>query len=76
VEVDAFETTLTKTIHALTSMAPMALSMTKKSLNEIAAGLYNEPALKERARQSVFSQDFTEGRNAFAARRAPQFTGN
>ena len=76
VEDDAFETTLTKTIHALTSMAPMALSMTKKSLNEIAAGLYNEPALKERARQSVFSQDFTEGRNAFAVRRAPQFTGN
>jgi enoyl-CoA hydratase/carnithine racemase len=75
VEVEAFETTLAKTIHALTSMAPMALSMTKKSLNEIAAGLYNEPALKERARQSVFSQDFIEGRNAFAARRAPQFTG-
>ena len=49
--------------------------MTKKTLNEIASGLYTEPALKERSRASVFSQDFTEGRNAFAERRPPQFTG-
>ena len=56
-------------------MAPLALSMTKQSLNDIAAGLYNEPALKERARQSVYSQDFAEGRRAFAARRTPQFSG-
>jgi enoyl-CoA hydratase/carnithine racemase len=44
-------------------------------LNEIAAGLYNEPALKERSRQSVYSHDFAEGRAAFAERRAPKFTG-
>ncbi len=75
VDADNFEAALTQTLQTLNSMAPLALSMTKKSLNEIAAGLYNEPALKARARQSVLSQDFTEGRNAFAARRAPQFTG-
>jgi enoyl-CoA hydratase/carnithine racemase len=75
VEAEAFEPTLAQTIQTLSRMAPLALSMTKKSLNEIAAGLYNEPVLKERSRQSVFSQDFTEGRNAFAERRTPRFTG-
>jgi enoyl-CoA hydratase/carnithine racemase len=75
VDADDFEATLTQTIQTLSRMAPLALAMTKKSLNEIAAGLYNEPALKERSRQSVYSQDFTEGRHAFAERRAPQFTG-
>jgi enoyl-CoA hydratase/carnithine racemase len=75
VDADAFEPALQRTLETLRSMAPLALSMTKKSLNEIAAGLYNEPALKERARQSVHSQDFAEGRRAFAARRPPQFTG-
>ncbi len=49
---------------------------TKKSLNEIAAGLYNESALKKRSRQFVYSQDFAEGRAAFAERRASKFTGN
>jgi enoyl-CoA hydratase/carnithine racemase len=56
-------------------MAPLALAQTKKSLNEIAAGLYSEPALKERSRQSVHSQDFAEGRTAFAERRLPKFKG-
>lgn len=75
VDAAAFESTLQQTLETLRSMAPLALSMTKQSLNDIAAGLYNEPALKERARQSVYSQDFAEGRRAFAARRTPQFSG-
>mgnify|MGYP002655138692 CR=1 FL=1 len=75
VDQEAFEATLAQTVQTLSNMAPLALSMTKKSLNEIAAGLYNEPALKERSRQTVFSQDFTEGRRAFAERRAPHFKG-
>jgi len=75
VDEEAFEVALAQTIQTLNRMAPLALSMTKKSLNEIASGLYNEPALKERSRASVFSQDFAEGRNAFAERRPPQFTG-
>lgn len=76
VEADAFETHVQSLVDALSQMAPLALAHTKKSLNEIAAGLYNEPALKERSRQSVYSQDFGEGRAAFAERRAPKFTGN
>jgi enoyl-CoA hydratase/carnithine racemase len=75
VEADAFETALHELVTTLNSMAPFALAATKRSLNEIAAGLYNEPALKERSRHSVYSQDFAEGRLAFAERRAPQFTG-
>jgi len=75
VEADAFDATLQKLVNTLSSMAPLALAATKKSLNEIAAGLYSEPALKERSRHSVYSQDFVEGRAAFAERRAPKFTG-
>lgn len=75
VEADAFETHVQSLVDALSQMAPLALAHTKKSLNEIAAGLYNEPALKERSRQSVYSHDFAEGRAAFAERRTPKFKG-
>ena len=75
VEAEAFEAALETTVRTVCGMAPLALQATKKSLNDIAAGLYNEPALKERSRQSVYSQDFAEGRAAFAERRAPKFTG-
>jgi len=75
VNADDFETTIQEMVNTLTHMAPLALTQTKKSLNEIAAGLYSEPALKERSRNSVYSQDFAEGRAAFAERRAPKFTG-
>lgn len=70
-----FEATVQRCVQALLRMAPQALKDTKRSLNEIAAGLYSEPALKERARRSVHSHDFAEGRAAFAQRRPPQFTG-
>lgn len=75
VDEDAFEAQVQSLVTTLSQMAPLALAQTKKSLNDIAAGLYNEPALKERSRQSVYSQDFAEGRAAFAERRAPKFTG-
>ncbi len=76
VDEQAFEGKVQSLVDALSQMAPLALVSTKKSLNEIAAGMYNEPALKERSRQSVHSQDFAEGRAAFAERRAPKFTGS
>jgi enoyl-CoA hydratase/carnithine racemase len=70
-----FESAIANLANRVSAMAPIALASTKKSLNEIAASLYNEPALKERSRQSVYSQDFAEGRAAFAERRSPQFKG-
>jgi enoyl-CoA hydratase/carnithine racemase len=75
VEADEFEHEVNNLVTVLSSMAPIALASTKKSLNEIAAGLYSEPSLQERSRQSVDSQDFAEGRAAFAERRPPKFTG-
>ncbi|MBS1178710.1 MAG: hypothetical protein H6R06_3122, partial [Proteobacteria bacterium] len=48
---------------------------TKRSLNEIAAGRYDEPALRERERLTQASADFAEGRRAFGERRPPQFSG-
>jgi len=70
-----FETVVQTLTDTLKTMSPLALQATKKSLNEIAAGLYCEPVLKERSRRSVHSDDFAEGRAAFAQRRSPQFTG-
>ena len=75
VDADAFESTIDQLVQTLRTMAPLSLDLTKKSLNEIAAGLYNEQALKERSRQSVYSEDFAEGRAAFAERRPPVFKG-
>ncbi|MEY4078086.1 MAG: 2,3-dehydroadipyl-CoA hydratase [Pseudomonadota bacterium] len=75
VEANDFEAAILELVDSLSSMAPLALASTNKSLNEIASGLYNEPALKERSRHSVFSHDFAEGRAAFAERRSPKFTG-
>ena len=70
-----FEATLRQLVQQLRQMAPGALKATKQSLNEIAAGRYAEPVLRERSRQSVYSEDFAEGRAAFAERRTPRFTG-
>lgn len=75
VQTDEFENAVNNLVSCLNAMAPLALAATKKSLNEIAAGLYSEPSLKERAHRSVNSQDFTEGRAAFTERRTPKFTG-
>ena len=75
VDVDQLDREVASLVHTLTRMAPLALQATKQSLNEVAAGLYCEPVLKERSRESVRSADFAEGRAAFAQRRDPVFTG-
>ena len=74
-DIHEFEKAVTDITSPLLGMAPLALCATKKSLNEIAAGLYAEPVLRERSRASVHSQDFAEGRAAFAERRQPIFKG-
>ncbi len=63
---------LTSEIRAL---APLAVQATKQSLNEISAGRYDLPAMRERERLTAGSQDFAEGRLAFQEKRTPRFRG-
>ena len=69
----------TATVQALVqdvlALAPLAVQETKRSLHEIAAGDYNAARLRAREQASSASEDFAEGRAAFAQRRAPVFLG-
>jgi enoyl-CoA hydratase len=57
----------------LNGLAPQAVRGMKQSLNEIAAGLFDERAARDRAAASFRSEDFLEGRAAMTEKRSPQF---
>lgn len=59
----------------LTSLAPLALQGMKRSLNEIATGLFDERAARDRAAASFRTADHVEGRQALLEKRPPKFTG-
>lgn len=71
----AFEHALAALLKDVGALAPLALRTTKQSIHELAAGRYDEPALRERERLTLHSEDFAQGRRAFAERRAPRFSG-
>ncbi len=59
----------------LACMAPQALLGMKKHLNALARGALDTEALAADIARCVHSADITEGQAAWAARRAPVFTG-
>ena len=70
-----WEATLGALLQDVLALAPLAVQETKRSINEISRGDYNEQRLREREHQTCASADFAEGRAAFAERRKPVFTG-
>jgi len=59
----------------IAGLAPAALRGMKRSLNEIATGLFDERAARERFAASFHSEDAREGRQAMAEKRPPVFSG-
>lgn len=71
----SFDAEVQALAEAIAQLAPRALQHTKQSLNELAAGGFDDIALRDRETASLNSADFAEGRSAFVERRPARFTG-
>lgn len=74
-DTEHFLPTVAALVADVSRLAPLAAQATKRSLSEIANGLYNAEHLYQRQAMTLQSQDFAEGRQAFAERRPPVFHG-
>ena len=72
---DVWQDRLNELTQDILALAPLAAEETKKSINEIATGVAQEATLRERVERTSISEDFAEGRAAFAERRQPVFRG-
>jgi enoyl-CoA hydratase/carnithine racemase len=59
----------------IASHAPIAVQSVKQSINEIARGDFDRERLLARELASIATEDFAEGRRAFAERRTPVWKG-
>ena len=75
VTAQAFDAARDELVARVAALAPLAAQATKRSLNEIAAGVYDLPAMRAREALTQSSADFAEGRAALADRRVPRFSG-
>jgi enoyl-CoA hydratase/carnithine racemase len=74
-ERDAFDAAVQALVAQVATLAPLSTAGTKRSLAEIGAGHFDVAALRDREALALASADFSEGRAAFAERRAPRFEG-
>lgn len=72
---DALDAAADALARDLAALAPLAVQGMKASLREIALGTPADAAMREREARCAASEDFAEGRAAFAQRRAPVFRG-
>lgn len=72
---DALDTEVARIASALAANAPLAVRGMKRSLDEIARGLFDLAALRAREAACAASDDLKEGVAAFGERRAPRFSG-
>ncbi len=70
-----FEAGLSTLVRDVAALAPLALRATKQSIRDLASGQPSLARIRERERMTLASEDFAEGRKAFAERRAPKFSG-
>lgn len=75
VGAEAWAATLQALLQDVLALAPLAVQETKKSLHDIESGQFDLAVMRERERQASMSEDFAEGRAAFAQRRRPVFKG-
>ena len=75
VAADQFDTTVAALVDDVRQLAPLAAQATKRSLSEIALGQYDADRLRDRQTLTLHSEDFAEGRAAFAQRRPAVFHG-
>ena len=75
VAAEVFDATVAALVNDVARLAPLAAQATKQSLSDIANGRYDLNTLLTRQSMTLQSEDFAEGRRAFAERRAPNFHG-